>query len=326
MTLFDSSLPMVLALAVLLDMILGDPPGWPHPVRLMGGVIGRYDRLISHLNLSPGRLFVEGLVVALGVPLLAWSAGVLLMAGATWVHPWLGFAVSVYLAYTCIALTGLGRSVEKVATALTSCNLPVARRAVSRIVGRDTDEMSASQVAGAAMESSAENCSDGVIAPLFYLAIGGPALGLAYKAINTADSMIGYKDGHHLYFGRAAARLDDVVNWIPARVTCLLIMLSAWLLGHSAKGAWRVSFRDAPRHESPNAGWPEAAAAGALRVRLGGDASYGGKLRKRPVLGEGGRTPHTLHLLQVARLTRMAGVLGAVLAVGLGALLSLGFA
>lgn len=326
MTLFDSSLPAVLALAVLLDMMLGDPPGWPHPVRLMGWVIARYDKLVSRLELSPKRLFVEGLVLAVGLPLLAWSAGVLLIAGALWIHPWVGFGVSVYLAYTCLALTGLGRAVERVGSALTSCNLPVARRAVARIVGRDTKDLSASQVAGAGVESAAENCSDGVIAPLFYLAIGGPALGLAYKAINTADSMVGYKNDHYLYFGRAAAKLDDVVNWVPARVTCLLIMASAWLLGHSASGAWRVSLRDAARHDSPNAGWPEAAAAGALRIKLGGDAHYGGKLRERPVLGQGGSAPHTLHLHQAVRLTRMAGVLGAVLAVGLGTVLAIGLA
>jgi adenosylcobinamide-phosphate synthase len=307
--------PPLLALAVALDLVLGDPPGWPHPVRWMGAAIAAWERAVR--GIGEGRLFlrVAGAVLAVGLPLVTWLTVQALLAGAVYVNPWLGTALAVVLAYTCISLKGLADAVGRVGHCLAAGDLQGAREAVGHIVGRDPGSLDAAGVAGAAVESAAENASDGVIAPLFYLALGGPALGLAYKAVNTADSMIGYRNARHGDLGWAAARLDDLANWIPARLTALFLVLAAALLGDSPRGAWRTARADARRHASPNAGWPEAAAAGALGVALGGPASYGGVRRWRPTLGGGGGVPGAAHVARAARMVRVAGVLAVLCAV-----------
>lgn len=311
---FEPSPGAVLALAVVLDLILADPPGWPHPVRWMGRAIRLYEGVVRRPGEGERWLRGAGAVLAVALPVVTWLAAWAALDLSGRISPWLGFAVGVYLAYTCLSLAGLGRAVTAVARHLAAGDLDGARRAVGHIVGRDTAALDGAGVAGAAVESAAENSSDGVIAPLFYLALGGPALGLAYKAINTADSMIGYRDGRYRHFGWGAARLDDLANWVPARLTFLLLAVAAALLGHSARGAWRAGLRDAGRHPSPNAGWPEAAVAGALGVTLGGDAVYGGAVHARPILGGGG-VPGTAHVVQAARLIRVTGLLAGGLAV-----------
>jgi adenosylcobinamide-phosphate synthase len=307
----------VLAVAVALDLVLGDPSGWPHPVRWMGAAIAAWERAARRIG--EGRLFLRlaGGVLAVGLPLLTWLAVHALLAGAAYLSPWLGTALAVYFAYCCISLKGLADAVGRVGRHLGAGDLDGARAAVGHIVGRDPAALDAAGVAGAAVESAAENASDGVIAPLLYLALGGPALGLAYKAVNTADSMIGYRTARHGDFGRAAARLDDLVNWVPARLTALFLVLAAALSGDSPRRAWRTARADARRHASPNAGWPEAAAAGALGVALGGPASYGGVRRWRPTLGGSGGVPGAAHVARAARMVRVAGVLAVLCAVAL---------
>jgi adenosylcobinamide-phosphate synthase len=310
-----TSLPLVVALAVLLDLLLGDPQNWPHPVRWIGAAITAYERRIRRM--AGVNLRFAGVVLALALPLACYGlvAGVLWLLGL--ISPWLAFGLSVYLAYTCLSLAGLGRAVSKVGVCLAAGDLDAARQAVGHVVGRDTAELDSSQVAGAAVESAAENCSDGIIAPLFFLMLGGPALGLAYKAINTADSMVGYKNSHYAKFGWGAAKLDDLANWLPARLTALLFVVAALLTGARPFKALLVALRDARRHASPNAGWPEAAVAGALGVALGGTARYGGNVHYRPVLGGEGIAPAPAHVAQVLKLMWTAGALGTLAAVGL---------
>jgi len=307
--------PLVIALAVALDLAFGDPPGWPHPVRWMGAALAAGERGIRRLG--SGRLFLRaaGIGLAVALPLLAWGVTHAVLAAAGRLSPWLGTALAAYLAYTCLSLKGLAGAARGVGRHLATGNLEAARAAVAHIVGRDSQALDAAGVAAAAVESAAENASDGVVAPLFYLALGGPALGLAYKAVNTADSMIGYKDARYADLGWAAARLDDLANWLPARLCALLLTAAAALLGHSARGAWKALRADARRHPSPNAGWPEAAVAGALGVALGGPARYGGVLHARPVLGGGGGAPGAAHVARAVDMLWLAGGMAVGLAV-----------
>jgi len=314
---FDALLagPGVIALAVALDALLGDPPGWPHPVRLMGTAIAGYERAVRRGVSTPQGLRVAGGVLAIGLPVLTWLVATGLLALASAVHPILGLALAVYLAYTCLSLRGLADAVAAVGRHLATGDLEGARAAVAHVVGRETARLEAPEVAAAAVESAAENTSDGVTAPLLCLALGGPALALAYKAVNTADSMVGYRDERYAEFGRAAARLDDLANWVPARLTALFLVAAAALLGLSGSRAWRVARSDARRHDSPNAGWPEAAVAGALGVALGGPATYHGAVRMRAVLGGGGGVPAAADVRRAVRLTWLAGGLAALCAV-----------
>lgn len=309
--------PAVLALAVALDAALGDPPGWPHPVRLMGAAIAAYEGAVRRRVRSPRGLRAAGAVLAVGLPVLTWMLATGAIALATALHPLAGFALGVYLAYACLSLKGLAGAVAAVGARLRAGDLGGARAAVAHVVGRETVRLEAPEVAAAAVESAAENTSDGVVAPLLFLALGGPALGLAYKAVNTADSMIGYRDARYADLGWGAARLDDLANWVPARLTALFLVAAAALLGHSGVRAWRTARRDARRHDSPNAGWPEAAVAGALGVALGGPATYHGAVRMRAVLGGGGGVPAAEHVARAVRLTWLAGGLAAVGAVAL---------
>ncbi|MBI5483282.1 MAG: cobalamin biosynthesis protein CobD [Deltaproteobacteria bacterium] len=265
--------PQVIALALLLDLIIGDPRWLPHPVSLIGRVIIWLDRLLRRPWLDPH---------AAGLLLMLITAGS--AAGVTWLllkalsglHPLAGFAGAVIISSTCLATRSLHIESARVATALASGDLPTARRYLSWIVGRDTDQLEEPEIWRALIETVSENTSDGIIAPLFWLMLGGPVAAMTFKAISTLDSMVGYKNERYLHIGMASARMDDLLNYIPARLTALLIAAAAALTGYSASGAILVTRRDRLKHPSPNSGHPEAAAAGALGVRLGGAASYGG--------------------------------------------------
>ncbi len=208
------------------------------------------------------------------------------LAGAYAISPFAGFAVAVLLSYTCLAARSLHCESRLVADALGGGDLAEARRRLSYIVGRDTASLDEAEVWRATVETVAENTSDGVIAPLLYLMLGGPVLGLAYKAVNTLDSRGGYKNDRYRRFGWASARCDDLANWLPARLTGVLMALAAPLASLSASGAWRIMRRDGRNHASPNSGFPEAAAAGALGVRLGGTNSYFGQPVAKPTIGD----------------------------------------
>ena len=269
----------------LLDLLLGDPHWAPHPVRAIGALIAGLETLLRRVfPATPKGERAAGL--ALVVLVLAASTGVtvgvLFLCGL--VSPWLRFAVEVILCYQCLAARSLLDESMKVYRALKTGTIQEARHAVSMIVGRDTERLDETGVAKAAVETVAENASDGVIAPLLFLAIGGAPLGIFYKAANTMDSMVGYQNDRYRYFGTCAAKWDDVLNFIPARLAGALMCLAAPLVGQDGRNAWRVFRRDRLNHKSPNSAHTEAATAGALRVQLAGSSYYFGKLVEKPTI------------------------------------------
>jgi adenosylcobinamide-phosphate synthase len=273
----------VILLAVLLDLLLGDPRWLPHPVVWIGRLITALERVLRRLvpNERAGGVLLLVMTVAVTYGL---AFGMLKWAYAA--SPYAGFAAAVFISYACLAARSLHGESRLVADALARGDLDAARRSLSYIVGRDTAGLDEPEIWRAAVETVAENTSDGVIAPLFYLMLGGPALALAYKAVNTLDSMVGYKNERYLQFGWASARCDDLANWLPARLTGLLMVLAAPFFGLSGREAWRIMRRDGRNHSSPNSGVSEAAAAGALGVRLGGTNWYFGKPVAKPTIGD----------------------------------------
>lgn len=281
----------IAALALILELVTGYPDRVyrviGHPVTWIGRLIAVLDRRLNREADGDARRRAAGIVALVG--LLGVSAavgtGIQWLAGSGW-----GVVVTALLAGTLIAQRSLASHVGAVATALETGGLEAGRQAVSRIVGRDPQSLDEAAVGRAAIESLAENFSDGITAPAFWIAVGGLPGGLCYKTVNTADSMIGHRTPRHQAFGWAAARLDDLVNLPASRLTGLLIVGAACLDREaSASGAWRTMLRDARHHKSPNAGWPEAATAGALGLALAGPRSYGGVLVDDRFMGEGGR-------------------------------------
>lgn len=271
--------------AFLLDLILGDPRWFPHPVVLIGWLISTLEYVLRSLIKSKGWELLTGGILAIVVPVSAFLAAYWLIGVAGSFSQAAGWLTAVFLGYTTIAARSLYAEPQKVAKLLLAGELPGARKELSCLVGRDTQELDEKGIVRALIETVAENTSDGVIAPLFYLAIGGAPLAIAYKAVNTLDSMVGYKNDKYLYFGRASARLDDVANYIPARLSALLIIVAAFILSKDWKNAWRIMLRDGRNHPSPNSGYPEAVMAGAMGRRLGGPSYYGGIPSNKPFIG-----------------------------------------
>lgn len=299
----------------LLDLLLGDPYTFPHPVRLIGRFIAALENHFlgekgNEKNISAEKKRAYGCSVVMLVCLATFCVTAGVLAGAYWLHPMFGCVVELLMTYQALALCCLCKESKKVYRCLKRGTLEDARYAVSMIVGRDTNELSDIGVAKAAIETVAENTSDGEIAPLLYLALGGPVLGFTYKAINTMDSMIGYKNERYLDFGRCAAKLDDVVNYIPARISAYCLWVAAALMGknYNARRAWRIYKRDRDQHASPNAAHTEAMCAGALGIRLAGDASYFGKVVKKPYLGDDTRPIVYEDILHMNRLAYGAAI------------------
>ncbi|SFM48410.1 adenosylcobinamide-phosphate synthase CbiB [Thermodesulforhabdus norvegica] len=282
--------PLDVLMAFLLDLFVGDPQGWPHPVRWIGGLVGKLERVL-YVGAKEGSLLVTrgALLVAMVLTITA-TCAVLGLLLAYRLSEWLGHALSVWLIYTSVATRSLHVETARVVERVNKGNLEGARKELSWIVSRDTDVLDEQGVMKSVIETLSENISDGVVAPFFYLLVGGPVGALLYKAVNTMDSMIGYKNDRYLHFGRCAARLDDLVNYVPARLTAGFIVISAWFLGLDAGRALRTVFRDARKVASPNAGYPQAAVAGALGVQLGGRLSYFGRIVNKPLIGEPLRT------------------------------------
>ena len=275
-------------LGFVLDLLFGDPHWLPHPIRLIGNLIASLEKL-NKKELSDTKKFLRGF--AMVVIVIAWTTGVtaVILEGAYGLHPAIGCAVEAIMTYQILATKCLRVESMRVYDALRTDGVDAGRRAVSMIVGRDTSVLDAAGVTRAAVETIAENTSDGVIAPMLYTAIGGPVLGFVYKAVNTMDSMLGYKNDKYMYFGRFAARLDDVVNFIPARISAYLMIAAAFIGGRQfdGKNAYRIFKRDRFNHASPNSAQTESVCAGALRVQLAGDAVYFGKLVKKKYIGDG---------------------------------------
>ncbi len=284
----DSFLGLKFLAVCMLDVVLGDPRWLPHPVRLMGSVIHGCERLISKLCQSPMTKRAAGTVLALGLPCGCYVLVREIIRYTENLNETFGLVTWIVLGYTTLAARDLWDHAMHVYGALMDHPLAAARLAVSQLVGRDTGHLSEPDIVRATLESVSENTADGIVAPLFYLALGGPPLAIAYKAVNTLDSMIGYRNTRYRDVGWAAARLDDAVNWIPARLTAVGISLAAGLRLGRGRISWRICWRDARKHPSPNSGWPEAAMAGALGVQLGGVNEYGGLVEERAKLGDPG--------------------------------------
>lgn len=277
-------LPVVIGF--LLDLCLGDPRWIPHPVIGMGRLISRLERWLRRDGQTPEEAYRAGLLLWLIVVSVSGGLCALVIFLATAIHPILGMAVESILCWQVLATRSLVTEARKVEQPLLHGDLPEARRAVSMIVGRDTESLSAEGVTKAAVETVAENTSDGIVAPLLFLFLGGAPLGIAYKAVNTMDSMIGYIDEPYTHFGRFAARADDFFNYLPARLCALMMLLAGLLLGLDGHQGWRVFRRDRYKHASPNSAQTESVMAGLLRVQLAGDASYSGNIHHKPFIGD----------------------------------------
>lgn len=313
---------VALVLGVLLDRIIGDPYWLPHPIRAIGALIAALDKQLMDVRLTRKRVpkteRLLGVVAAFVVLLAVGLTTALALTASYWLNRYFGMTVEAVL--TAYLLAGKSLRVEciKVRDALTDGSLTDARLAVSMIVGRDVDALDSSGVTRAAVETSAENLSDGVIAPLFYAALGGPILGMLYKAVNTMDSMVGYRNDRYENYGKFSARLDDVVNFVPARLSAFLAIGTAAILGYDAKNALRIFKRDRFNHKSPNSAQTESVYAGALGLRLAGPAQYFGKLVDKPYIGEETRSIEPNDITRACDITDCAEYLGvALVAVGL---------
>lgn len=299
------SLEYQILIAILLDQLFGDPRWLPHPVRIIGAACSGCERF-TRAVLPP---FAAGICSVLLILALTGAATWGVVAGATILHPWLGNAASILLLYTTIAARDLVRHSTEVYTALEEGNLAEARKRVSMIVGRDTAKLDEAGVARGAVESVAESMVDGVTAPLFFALLGGPVAAMLYKAVNTMDSMFGYKNAQYLKFGWAAARLDDLANFIPARLTSLMIPAAAFPLRLDPKRSLLILLRDRFAHASPNSGHTEAAVAGALGVQLGGPNSYFGTVLTKPTIGDPTRPLEPQDILRANRLMLLSSAL-----------------
>ena len=302
---------MKLLAACSIDLILGDPHELPHPVRLIGKGISTGEQLLRRRPSKPAIEFLQGGALTAVVVAGSWAGARLAIETARRVRPRFGDLTEILLAWTTLATRSLIIESGAVLNALEGGRLPVARRRLAMIVGRDTDHLDESEIVRAVIETVSEGLCDGVIAPLLYLALGGVPVAFAYKAVNTLDSMIGHPEPRYRYFGRAAARLDDAANVVPARITALAIVTAAFLTSRDWRGAWKILRRDGDKHPSPNAGQSEAAMAGALGVRLGGMNYYDGKPSPKPYLGDGGRAGTRADARTSLRIAGVASLLAA---------------
>ena len=293
----------------ILDLIFGDPHWLPHPICLIGNLIGFLEKNLRRL-LVPGKtaLLLGGALMVVIVLSLSYAVPYAVLMLAEQVSPWLRFALETIMFYQIFATKCLRDESMKVYTALHNNDLEDARVKLSWIVGRDTKELTAEEVTKGAVETVAENTADGIIAPMFYMFIGGAPLAFLYKGINTMDSMVGYKNDKFLYFGRCAAKLDDVANFIPARITGILMILASYFLNMNAAGAWKIFWRDRYNHLSP-----ESVTAGALNIQLGGDHYYFGKLVHKDTIGDNIRPVVAEDIVAVNNLLYMTAVISLLL-------------
>ncbi len=292
----------LLMAAYLTDLLIGDPRWIPHPVVIIGKFISFLESRLYKENANSHTIFAQGLLLVILVMVftLVCIFGVLYLSRL--IHPYLYIAVYIWFLASTLAVKGLGQAGLGIFKNLEKHDIHTARKKTGEIVGRDTDNLSEEEIARAAVETVAENTVDGVTAPLFYALIGGLPLAMLYKAVNTMDSMVGYNNDHYKFFGRAAAKLDDLVNYIPARLTSLIMLLASFILKYHWKRGWKVLLTDARKHPSPNSGYSEAVAAGVLGIQLGGTNYYGGIPSRRPVFGIKTRKIDSQDILHAVRL------------------------
>ncbi len=302
---------LALILGFLIELLLGDPRWLYHPVRIIGNGISLLEKILRRMfPKTPGGEKTAGFFLVLLICIGSGGVPFLLLYLAYHIHTVLGIALETFMCYQMLAVKSLKAESMRVYEALKKPDLPGARTAVSMIVGRDTRSLSAAGVTKAAVETIAENTSDGIIAPLFYMAIGGPALMFLYKGINTMDSMVGYKNEKYLHFGRYAAKLDDIANYIPARISAWLMILASFFAGFDWKNAKKIFLRDRYNHASPNSAQTEAVMAGALDIQLAGNAFYFGKLYEKPTIGDAVREVETEDIKRANRLLYASAALG----------------
>jgi adenosylcobinamide-phosphate synthase len=296
-SLLNSSAALLIG-AFLLDLAVGDLRWLPHPVVLMGKVISQGERWLRSSNAR--RDFLAGMTLSLFLVTLSAAVALGLVALFDLLPLWFSFSATAAFASTTLATRGLLDAVKLIEAPLRAGELVVAREKLSHIVGRETANLNQDKVLRASLESLSESTCDGIVAPIFYLFLGGIPLAMAYKAVSTLDSMIGYRTERHFYFGKFAARLDDIFNYLPARLTALLMVIATFLVRLNTALAFRVMRRDHAKHLSPNAGYPEAALAGAFGIRLGGPSIYFGKEIYKPYMGDD-LTPATIEMLKEGR-------------------------
>ena len=279
-------LPWQFVAAYLLDLAAGDPRWMPHPVRWIGGLISRSEKILYPTQASPARMRFSGFALWGVVIAVVYFAAKAFLALSNSAGPAIGDLAAIWLAYSTLATRCLHDESRQVADALRAGDLPLARSRLSFIVSRETSQLDREAILRALVETVSENFSDGIVAPLFYLALLGPVGAILYKAVNTMDSMLGYKNERYRFFGSFAAWADDVANWVPARISGWLMVAASACVGLDWRAAATTMMRDAPKMKSPNAGYPEAAAAGGLGVQLGGANCYFGTIVQKPLLGE----------------------------------------
>ncbi len=277
---------MALVLGFFLDLIFGDPYWLPHPIRVIGKSIERVEKWSRKATDSPELTRIKGVVLLLIISLGtgAFYYGLKIVTYNT--HFWLGVIVESLVIYQILAIKCLKDETMRVYNALEENNILEARKWISYLVTRNTEEMTEEEIVKSAVETISENIVDGITSPLFFIALGGAPLGMFYKAVNTLDSMVGYKNERYMEFGWASARMDDVLNFIPARLTGLIIVVVAFIFGYDGSNAWRILWRDKKNHSSPNSPYSEAPVAGALGIQLGGKATYFGVTKEKPTMGD----------------------------------------
>ena len=309
----------VLGAAYLFDWIAGDPEWLPHPVRLIGKAVDGGERILRRPGQAPAIDVAVGGILTFSLVAAAYVGTAKTIARMHRRGRSLGFITETLLAWTCLASRNLYDEASAVVASLEGGDLVSARQRLAKIVGRDTQHLDAHEISRAAIETVAESCSDGIIAPLFYMAVGGVPLAMTYKAINTLDSMIGHSNEKYFYFGKVAARLDDVTNFLPSRLTALGIAAAAAVVGGANSAtALDTWLDDGMKHKSPNAGQPESAMSGALQVRLGGENFYRGELAAAPWIGKRFPRPSTQQAKRAIRIVATVSVLGVVTALFLG--------
>ncbi|KUI98134.1 adenosylcobinamide-phosphate synthase CbiB [Vibrio sp. MEBiC08052] len=315
---------LIYSCAFILDLILGDPPHWPHPIRWIGTAISRMEQMIRRMSHHEWGLYVGGGVLWIVIVALSWGVTWLVLQAAGTIHPWLGVVVTVWLAYTTLAGRCLADCANLVYRAQEQGDIEESRRQLSYIVGRDTRNLDDTQISRAVVETVAENTVDGVIAPMFYLFLGGVPLAMAYKAVNTLDSMVGYRNEKYRALGYVSAKMDDLANWLPARMSWLLFALAALLLRYDACGAFLIGWRDRYQHKSPNCAWSEAAVAGALGIRLGGANDYFGQRVEKPWIGDNNRLIERDDIQRTIRLMYLVSMLALLVYIGVCWMIGIG--
>lgn len=315
---------IIVSAALILDMIFGDPQNVWHPIRAIGALIEFLEKKLR-LNLSIAterdadkrKKLVAGILLVISVIFISVGTVFLILLLAHMIHPYVRIIVETIICYQMLAMKSLKTESMKVYKALKSDDVEQARYAVSMIVGRDTDNLTEEGITKAAVETVAENTSDGVIAPMLYIFILGAYGAVFYKAVNTLDSMVGYTNDKYIFFGRAAAKLDDVMNYIPARISALLMIMATFLVRQDTKNAVKIYLRDKRNHASPNSAHTESVCAGALSIQLAGDAYYFGKLHSKPTIGDDKRCVEIEDIKRVNCMMYVASVILYLIGIGI---------